>query len=149
MAGIFFAFSNFVMKALLQQPPESGARAMQAINVLILNPVFFVVFMGTALATAFIAFVSVSRLSQGGALLLLASALYLLGSFGVTILFNVPLNNRLAGHGEGTPEAARFWPDYAARWLKWNHVRTLASLAATVLLAWAMWRHDLQLGGAL
>jgi uncharacterized membrane protein len=139
MAGLLFAFSNFVMKALLQQPPESGIRTMQAINALIQNPVFFVLFFGTTLATVFLAITSALRLSQAGsAMLLLASALYLIGTFGVTVLFNVPLNNRLAGHNAAAAEAVGFWPAYVAEWLKWNHVRTIASLAACTLFTLAI-----------
>ena len=32
VAGIFFAFSNFVMKALARVPPAQGVAAMQSIN---------------------------------------------------------------------------------------------------------------------
>ena len=39
MAGLLFAFSNFVMKALTRLPPEQGMAAMQLINVTIINPV--------------------------------------------------------------------------------------------------------------
>jgi uncharacterized membrane protein len=48
MAGLLFAFSNFIMKSLLQQPPESGIRTMQAINLLIQNRTFFLLFFGTS-----------------------------------------------------------------------------------------------------
>jgi len=48
--GAYFAFSNFVMTALAHQPPSSCVRTMQAINVYILNPLFFIVFIGTAVA---------------------------------------------------------------------------------------------------
>ena len=44
VAGIFFAFSTFVMKALGRLQPEQGIAAMQAINVTVLNPWFFTVF---------------------------------------------------------------------------------------------------------
>ena len=47
-AGIFFAFSSFVMKALSQLPPSEGIAAMQSINVAVLNPWFFSAFFGTA-----------------------------------------------------------------------------------------------------
>ncbi|HZD26142.1 MAG TPA: hypothetical protein VE631_07765 [Alphaproteobacteria bacterium] len=47
-AGLFFAFSAFVMKALAGLPPAGGIAAMQAINVAVLNRVFFAVFFGTA-----------------------------------------------------------------------------------------------------
>jgi uncharacterized membrane protein len=46
VAGIFFAFSNFVMKALARVPPAQGIAAMQSINVVVLNRWFFAVFFG-------------------------------------------------------------------------------------------------------
>jgi len=138
MAGLLFAFSNFVMRALLQQPPESGMRTMQAVNALIQNPVFFLLFFGTALATLYLAVISAFHLSQSGsALLLLGSMLYLIGAFAVTVAVNVPLNNGLAEHSASASDAAEYWQNYVASWLKWNHVRTIASVCAAGLLTWA------------
>ncbi len=48
MAGLFFAFSVCVMKALERLPSAAGITAMQSINVAIINPVFLAVFFGTA-----------------------------------------------------------------------------------------------------
>lgn len=127
MAGLFFAFSVSVMRALASRPPAEGIAAMQAINRAILNPVFLVVFMGTAVA-------SVVTLFSGNAWLLAGGALYLAGGFGVTALFNVPRNNALARASAEDPESARLWADYLATWTAWNHVRTAASLAALALL---------------
>jgi uncharacterized membrane protein len=126
MGGLLFAFSSFVMRALLQQPPESGIRTMQTINVSSLNPLFLFCFLGTALA------------SPGMPLLLAGCALYILGVFGVTMMFNVPLNDRLATQDPGTAEAARYWLTYVSQWSTWNHVRTVASLTAAVLLILAI-----------
>jgi uncharacterized membrane protein len=50
MAGVFFAFSAFVMNALARLPPPQGIAAMQSINVAVINPWFFVAFFGTAAA---------------------------------------------------------------------------------------------------
>ena len=47
VAGIFFAFSSFVMKALGRLPRDQGIRAMQSINVTVLNPWLFSAFFGT------------------------------------------------------------------------------------------------------
>jgi len=47
VAGIFFAFSAFVMTALGRLPAPKGIAAMQSINVAVLNPAFFSVFFGT------------------------------------------------------------------------------------------------------
>jgi hypothetical protein len=48
VAGMFFAFSAFIMGALGRLPAEGGIAAMQSINVAVLNPVFFTAFFGTA-----------------------------------------------------------------------------------------------------
>src|SRR3954453_3000242 len=48
IAGVFFAFSTFVMKALARLPADEGMAAMQSINVVVLNPMFLGVFLGTA-----------------------------------------------------------------------------------------------------
>jgi uncharacterized membrane protein len=139
MGGLLFAFSNFVMKALVEQPPASAIRTMQAINVTIVNPLFLAIFLGTALATAILAVTALLRLSTPGMpLLLVGAALFLLGAFGVTLIFNVPLNNALATQDPGTAAAAQFWLSYVSRWMVWNHVRTIASLAATVCLILAI-----------
>ena len=138
MAGLLFAFSNFVMRALLQQPPDGGMRTMQAINALIQNPIFFVLFFGTALAALALAISSALHIAHSGSkLILLASLLYLLGTFAVTIAFNVPLNNGLANHAASAPDAPQYWQHYVTQWLKWNHVRTVTSIAAAALLTWA------------
>lgn len=49
MAGVFFAFSTFVMKALGALPPAQGIAAMQSINVAVINRWFMAAFFGTAL----------------------------------------------------------------------------------------------------
>jgi uncharacterized membrane protein len=141
IGGLLFAFSNFVMKALSQQPPENGIRAMQAINVFILNPLFLIVFLGTALASVFLVVAAVLQRSHLLTPWLLGGCvLYLVGTFGITILFNVPLNDKLASLDPFTADAAQFWPVYLSTWLKWNHVRTVASLAAATLFILAI-RH--------
>jgi uncharacterized membrane protein len=48
MAGVFFAFSTFVMKALAAIPPSEAIRAMQAINRVIVRTAFMPIFIGTA-----------------------------------------------------------------------------------------------------
>jgi len=48
IGGVFFGFSSFVMKALAQLPVPQGGAAMQRINVVLLNPLFLGVFVGTA-----------------------------------------------------------------------------------------------------
>lgn len=50
MAGVFFAFSAFVMKALARLPAAQGVAAMQAINLAAVTPTFMMALFGTAVA---------------------------------------------------------------------------------------------------
>lgn len=131
IAGVFFAFSCFVMKALSRIPPAEGIAAMQSINIVVLNPVFLSVFVGTAVACLIAIAFSWLRWSQPGAVyLLVGGLLYLIGTFLVTMAFNVPRNDALAAVAPASPEGARLWADYLSSWTAWNHVRTVAALAA-------------------
>lgn len=135
MAGLFFAFSTSVMNALARRPPAEGIAAMQAINRTILNPVFLSAFFGTAVGCVFVAIMAVWRWSDPGSLFLLAgSLLYLVGSFGVTMACNVPRNNTLEQVDPARQDAARLWAAYLREWTAWNHVRTVAALAAAAAL---------------
>src|SRR5215468_4175665 len=80
MAGIFFSFSNFVMKALERVPSAQGIASMQSINVVVLNRWFFAVFFGTAACCLALAIIAVVHWQRPGAgCLLLGCFLYLVG----------------------------------------------------------------------
>ncbi len=143
VAGVFFAFSTFVMRALARLPAAQGIAAMQSINVAAINPLFMAAFFGTAAACALLAISSLLRWHKPGAGYLLAgSLLYLAGAFLVTIVFNVPRNNALAAVDPASAEGASLWAGYIAGWTAWNHVRAAAALAAAVLqtVAWSVIR---------
>ncbi|EKX62732.1 DUF1772 domain-containing protein [Streptomyces ipomoeae] len=133
VAGVFCGFSTFVMRALASLPPAQGVAAMQAINVSALTPAFMLVFVGTAVLCAVLAVVTfVLWPDEGTVELLLGSALYLFGCFGVTMVANVPRNDALAELDAGTPEAATYWRTYVSQWTAWNHIRMVASAAAAL-----------------
>lgn len=139
IGGVFFAFSTFVMKALAQLPPNRGAAAMQRINVVVLNPLFLGVFMGSAaLSLACIALSILQWRMPGSAWLLAAGILYLVGTFLVTIAFNVPRNERLARFDTHAADSVPYWDVYVREWTAWNHVRTIAALAAAGCAAGAL-----------
>lgn len=134
-AGVFFAFSTFVMKALARLRPEQGIAAMQTINVTVLNPWFFAVFFGTGAGCIFLVFFALSNWSGPVAVhLALGSTLYIGGCVFVTMVFNVPLNNALARANASDPHSVVLWRDYLHRWTFWNHVRTVGSLLAATQL---------------
>ena len=139
VAGVFFAFSTFVMAALKRLPPRQGIAAMQSINVTVITPLFMLTLFGAALAC----------LGLGGwalfasgdhptALLLAGAACYLIGTIVVTMTGNVPMNNRLMELDADDPTSADYWDEYVTRWTNLNHIRTLAPLAAAALFTLAL-----------
>lgn len=141
VAGIFFAFSAFVMRALGNLPPAQGIAAMQSMNVVVINPWFMTAFFGTAAACVFVIIRALLQWHEPGATYLLAgSLLYLVGTVLVTMVFNVPRNNALAAVESASTEGARLWADYLNTWTAWNHVRTIAALAAAASLTIALSR---------
>ena len=138
IAGVFFAFSTFVMSALSRLQPAQGIAAMQAINITAINPLFMTALFGTAAACIFLAISSLLKWHQPAAYLLVGSLLYLVGTVGVTIAFNVPLNDALAAVKPDSTEGANLWARYLTDWTFWNHVRTIAALAASALLTIAL-----------
>lgn len=139
IAGVFFAFSAFVMKALASVPSAQGIAAMQSINVAVLNPWFLGTFLGTAAACILLAVSSLlSWQKPGAAHLLVGSALYLVGTVLVTTAFNVPRNEALAAVDPVSTDAADLWAGYVTNWTIWNHVRTATALAAAASLTVAL-----------
>ncbi len=139
MAGVFFAFSGFILKALGRVAPETGIAAMQSLTATIKNPMFLGVFFGTAALSAALGIAAPIVWSTRGACWLLAgSALYLTGPFTVTLLRNVPLNNQLAQVEPGSAAGKKFWDTYLPAWNTWNHVRTAGALAAAACFIMAL-----------
>ena len=132
IAGAFFSFSSFVMGALGKLPASQGIAAMQSINVVVINPVFLGVLFGTAVLALILGFGAIWNLADPRAMWIAAGAgLYVIGTVLVTMVFNVPLNNALAAVDPASSEGAAVWADYLRTWTNWNHVRTLAALAAS------------------
>jgi uncharacterized membrane protein len=139
IAGVFFVFSVAIMRALERITPFSGMWAMQSINIYILNPMFLGVFLGTGIICAGLAIGAVVRWHLPGAAWLLGGTMiYIVGSIGITMIFNVPMNNALMVADPATPEGLHLWDKYLTDWTFWNHIRTVASLAAAVSLIMAL-----------
>jgi len=134
VGGVFFAFSSFVMKALARVPSSEGIAAMQSINVVVINPSFLGAFMGTAvLSMGIVGLALVSRSHPSTMFFLGGAIFYFVGTFLVTALGNIPLNDQLAAVSATDPAAVDLWEHYLSRWTMWNHVRTAAAMAAALL----------------
>lgn len=134
-AGLFFIFSNTIMRSFDHLPAAGAVAAMNSINRVILNPLFFLVFFGTALVCLVLL---VGRLDSP--LVVVGSLLYLIGSIGVTMVCNVPLNDKLAKVSPSADDMETQWHGYRGPWTRWNHVRTLACFLAMTAFVIEIWR---------
>ncbi|MEO0369685.1 MAG: anthrone oxygenase family protein [Pseudomonadota bacterium] len=127
MAGVYFAFSVFIMPALAELTPPTAAAAMNAINRVILKTIFIPIFFISSLNVLILGIIAPSWFTLSSA------ALYLLGMTVCTAAFNVPLNNNL--RDAAARDLEQIWSHYLVVWTRWNHVRTISSVLACALLA--------------
>lgn len=137
VAGVLFAFSGFVMRALAELDPAAGVAAMQAINRRAVTPPFMTALFGTAVGC--IAVTVGAFVDQGGphpVWTLVGAAAYLIGVVGLTAGYHVPRNDALARLVPNAAETAPPWRRYVSTWTAANHLREAAGLvSATALLA--------------
>jgi len=132
--GIFYAFSSFVMAALARIPANAGISAMQSINITVINGTFFAVFFGTALLCLAIIALGLMGFGSLSKWAIIGAGIYLIGTIGVTMILNVPLNDQLAVMDANAAASADVWIAYVRDWTLWNHVRTVAALVAALML---------------
>ena len=141
VAGFLFAFAIVAMPGIGSLNDREFIRAFQVMDGVIQNnqPLFMVVWAGSVVALLISVVLGFGQLDGAGRLLIIFAALaYLLGVQLVTVIVNVPLNNRLQtldvdDMDETTQKAAR--NDFEPRWNRWNSIRTVfASLASALLM---------------
>ncbi|WP_265523078.1 DUF1772 domain-containing protein [Oerskovia flava] len=149
-AGVLFAFSTFVGAGLRAAGPTHGAWTMAMINRTAMRPPLMLLLGGTALVSIASAVVALASGRPGAVWTVVGAASYLLGAVLVTGAANVPLNDRLEVAARGvtqtgtaqeegpTAALATFWPAFLARWLPWNHVRTVVCTFAAAAFAIAL-----------
>jgi uncharacterized membrane protein len=136
IAGLFYSYSCSVNPGLGALSDAGYLAAMQSINRAILNPVFFFSFMGT------LVLLPLSTYQHFGAgsrfyLLLAAAVVYVIGTFGVTILGNVPLNevlDKMSLADASTQELAAHRLRFEVPWNRLHAVRTYASIISFILV---------------
>lgn len=138
IAGLFYAYSCSVNPGLNKLSDSEYLKAMKAINRAILNPWFFVSFIGTLIitpGTTALYFRNVGA-DYSFYLLLCASITYFVGVFGVTVLGNVPLNNaldslELANQPHRELKSRRL--NFEIPWTRLHNIRTAANLTSLLL----------------
>jgi uncharacterized membrane protein len=126
-AGVFFAFSTFVMSGLGSARPAEGMAAMQGVNRAAPRPPLMALLVGTAAASIVLAVADLGELgSSVAARYELAGALLFLAALVLTRAYHIPRNDALgrldaadpasaapAGPPGTTPAA---WPARRRRW---------------------------------
>ncbi|MBL3549940.1 DUF1772 domain-containing protein [Chryseobacterium sp. KMC2] len=145
IAGLFYAYSCSVVLGLGKLSDGEYLKAMQSINREILNPVFFMSFMGTAVLLPVAAFVF--RGQPAFIFLLLATLAYLIGVFGVTVAGNVPMNDILDKFdisGATTDAIQQMREGFEKRWNLLNNIRTVFSVISIALVVCAcIWNKEI------
>jgi uncharacterized membrane protein len=137
-AGLLYDFSVDIVPALRSIKGTAHISMMQAINVKIENPVFFLSFFGPIVLLPLAAFLH--RGKPQFAWLLAASIIQIFGCEGITVAGNIPLNNQLAKIGAdqlSEAEADRIRKEFQGPkmpWMRFHTIRTLAAIAATIIL---------------
>lgn len=134
MAGVYFAFSVFIMQSFNRLDPANAVDAMKAINKAILRSWFMPLFFGSTFLYLFLSILAIFNWSDANAPLLLTAGLtYFGGMFLCTVFFNVPLNNQLEKTKKNGIDTTEFWSYYYKYWTRWNHLRAASSLIACAL----------------
>lgn len=130
-AGFFFAWSVTVIPGTKEVSDSVYLEAMQSINNKIINPVFFFIFFGPGLLLVY-------QATGLEPINILAASSYILGAIGITIVKNVPMNNKiestdLSKLSDQEKTELRSW--YEPIWNRWHYIRTGFSVLAFVLIA--------------
>lgn len=137
IAGLYYAYSCSVNGGLGRLPDMIYLQSMQSINRVILNPAFLFSFMGTLFLLPLSAYLNYAPASPRFILLTAAALVYAIGSFGVTIAGNVPLNDALDAfnlQSASAEELANMRTHFEAPWNKLHSIRTYATIVSLVLV---------------
>ena len=129
IGGVFSAFSEFIMAALLRTEPAGGIEAMQHINRTVIKTQFVAGILSIAVFSVLFALYSLT-VFNGAALvtLILAPLVYLPTVFFMTMFGNVPMNNELERLKPTSSEAKTYWLKYGRVWTRLNHLRSFGSI---------------------
>lgn len=134
VSGVFLTFSDFVMRSLDGARTAAGVEVMQGINREVFRSVFMVLLLGMSALSPFVIGYAYFRVAgSASALIMTGGAIYLAGVFVVSLVFNVPMNNRLEAKDCSGPDASTYWTNsYLPRWTFWNSVRAIASAGSAI-----------------
>jgi uncharacterized membrane protein len=133
VSGIFFAFSDFIMKSLATIPPASAVDAMTEINRKVYRSIFIVGIWSVALLSAVLIYAGALHThSPASTWLIAGGAIYIAGVIAVSFLFNIPMNHKLESAASSSTQSPNYWNSYRTNWTRWNHVRSGSAATSTL-----------------
>jgi uncharacterized membrane protein len=140
-AGLFYSWSVSVIPGTQNVVDSTYLETMQSINREILNPLFFLIFFGSLV---FLGVTSVYEFYSNQLtfwFVLSATITYLIGTLGVTVIGNVPLNNQLAAlelKEMNVSHLAEFRKTYEIKWNQFHLIRTVFAVISFISIVLAL-----------
>lgn len=136
-AGLCFTWSNAVTTGLSRLDDISYLAAFQQMNRTILNPTFFVVFLGPVFAIAGSVFLHRNSVTPVLWMMIAAAILYFVGVGLVTVLGNIPINevlNKTDLNAIDSVDAKALRMRFEHDWVRLHRIRTYTSSISFLLL---------------
>jgi uncharacterized membrane protein len=141
VAGVYVFYAHTVMPGLGRAGDRTFVAGFQALDRAIVNPWFMVsAFLGAPVLTLVAALLHLGEDTRSVLVWVVVSLVLDLVTVGITVGINVPANNRLKAAGDADiidVAAARTEFD-EGRWVRWNLVRVVLSVAAFGALLWSL-----------
>jgi uncharacterized membrane protein len=141
VAGVYVFYAHTVMPGLGRAGDRTFVAGFQALDRAIVNPWFMVsAFLGAPVLTLVAVLLHLGDDARSVLVWVAVSLVLDLVTVGITVGINVPANNRLKAAGDADVidvAAARTQFD-EGRWVRWNLVRVVLSVAAFTVLLWSL-----------
>lgn len=141
-AGFFYAWQVSIIPGTLKVGDQVYLQVMQSINKEILNPAFFLIFFGCFIMLTVGSIYEFHSNKAAFWLILFSAISYLLGTLGVTIFGNVPLNNQLEAlklNSLTETDLMNFRMHFEGKWNRLHLTRTAFSILSFLLVAIAQY----------
>lgn len=132
VSGIFFAFSDFIMKSLASISETGAINAMTEINRRVYRSIFIIGIWAVALLGALLIYAGAFHTEPAVSIWLIAGgSIYIIGVVAASFLFNIPMNHKLESLGSNDPKSSNYWKHYLTTWTRWNHIRSGSATIST------------------
>ena len=140
VSGVVLTFAIVVMPGIRKLGDLDFLKSFKAMDRVIQDaqPVFVVVWLGSALVLLASTLLGISRLEGlDRILLLVACVIFIFGVHVPTVTINIPLNNQLQSMDLDTVTESVLSTTtqaFESRWQRWNTIRTVVAALTTLLL---------------